>query len=64
LQQADFFQGGTQRGSTAGAGLTWVMNRSLRLSVTYDQTDLLPAHGTAAPGYSGGLGLITVRIGL
>jgi hypothetical protein len=64
LQQADFFQGGYQRGSTAGAGLTWVLNRSLRLSFTYDQTDLLPAHGNSAPGYSGGLGLVTVRLGL
>ncbi|PPQ29415.1 outer membrane beta-barrel protein [Rhodopila globiformis] len=64
LQQADFFQGGSQRGSTVGAALTWVMNRSLRLSLTYDQTDLQAVHGTTLPGYSGGLGLLTVRIGL
>jgi hypothetical protein len=40
------------------------MNRSLRLSFTYDQTGLQAARGTTAPGYSGGLGLVTVRMEL
>ena len=67
LQRADFFQGGHQVGTTAGLGLTWVMNRSARLSVTYDQTDL---HGSTIPnqaliaGYSRGLGLVTMRLGI
>jgi hypothetical protein len=67
LQQADFFQGGHQGGTIAGLGVTWVVNRSMRLSATYDQTDL---HGTNNPaagltgGYSRGTGLITVRFGL
>ena len=33
LQRADFFQGGHQSGTTAGFGMTWVMNRSARLSL-------------------------------
>src|SRR5271165_3240104 len=66
LQRADFFQGGYQIGGSAGAGLVWVINRSMRVSFTYDQTDLGASHGqpgTSTPGYSLGLGLITVRIG-
>jgi hypothetical protein len=67
LQNAEFFQGGHQAGTTAGLGVTWVMNRSARLSFTYDQTDL---HGSGIPteapisGYSRGLGLVTMRLGL
>ncbi len=67
LQRADFFQGGYQVGTTAGLGVTWVMNRSARLSFTYDQTDL---HGSSIPtdalatGYSRSLGLVTMRLGL
>jgi hypothetical protein len=67
LQRADFFQGGHQIGSTAGLGVTWVMNRNARLLFTYDQTDL---HGSSIPtdalvtGYSRGVGLITLRLGL
>ena len=66
LQRADFFQGGHQVGTTAGAGVTWVMNRNARMSFTYDQTDL---HGsTAVPGealvsgYSRGVALVTLRL--
>jgi hypothetical protein len=67
LQRADFFQGGHQVGTTAGLGVTWVMNRDTRLSFTYDQTDL---HGSSIPtessatGYSRGVGLMTIRLGL
>jgi hypothetical protein len=67
LQRADFFQGGYQVGTTAGLGVTWVMNRSARLSFTFDQTDL---HGSSIPtdalatGYSRSLGLVTMRLGL
>ena len=46
LQRADFFQGGYQVGMTAGVGVTWVMNRSARLSFTYDQTDV---RGSSTP---------------
>jgi hypothetical protein len=67
LQKADFFGGGHQIGTTAGLGLTWVLNRNARLSVTYDQTEL---HGSSMPtealvsGYSRGVGLVTLRLGM
>lgn len=67
LQRADFFQGGHQIGTTAGLGVTWVMNRNARLLFTYDQTDL---HGSTIPtdalvtGYSRAVGLMTLRLGL
>jgi hypothetical protein len=67
LQRADFFQGGHESGATAGAGATWVINRSARLSFTYDQTNLWgsrTATGALQTGYSRGLGLITLRLGL
>jgi hypothetical protein len=67
LQRADFFQGGHQVGTAAGLGVTWVMNRSQRLSFTYDQFDL---HGSSSQtealvtGYSRGVGLVTMRLDL
>ena len=40
MQHADFLQGGGQsNGVTLGAGATWLMNRNVRLSATYDFTD-------------------------
>jgi hypothetical protein len=65
-QRADFFQGGYQLGGTAGLGLVWVMSRSVRVSFTYDQTDVQPSHGqpgASSPGYNRGLGLVTFRFG-
>jgi hypothetical protein len=67
MQRAAFFQGGYQFGGTAGFGLAWVVNRSLRVSFTYDQTGVQSSQGqpgASSPGYSRGLGLITFRIGL
>ncbi len=67
LQEADFFGGGHQFGSSAGVGVTWVLNRSLRLSFTYDQTDLRSPQGVPGiryGGYSRGLGLVTLRMSL
>jgi hypothetical protein len=67
FQRADFFQGGYQVGTTAGFGVTWVMNRSARLSFTYDQTDVRGSNiptDTLATGYSRGVGLVTMRLGL
>jgi hypothetical protein len=66
-QKADFFQGGQQSGTTAGLGMTWVMNRSARLSLSYEQTDLRGSGGpaeTSGTGYSRGIGLVTMRLGL
>jgi hypothetical protein len=67
LQRADFFQGGNRTGTTAGLGVTWVLNRNARVQFTYDWTDL---HGSSvlgqAPvtGYSREVGLVTMRLGL
>jgi hypothetical protein len=67
LQRADFFQGGHQTGTTAGLGVTWVMNRNARLSFTYDQIDLrgssIPTQALAT-GTSRGIGLVTLRLRL
>jgi hypothetical protein len=67
LQRADFFQGGHQMGTTAGFGVTWVMNRNARLSFTYDQADVRGSSTQAEAlltGCSRGLGLMTLRLGL
>jgi hypothetical protein len=67
LQKAEYFQGGQQTGTMAGLGVTWVLNRSARLAFTYDQIDV---HGSSIPtetpiaGYSRGVGLVTMRLGL
>lgn len=78
LQQADFLRsvapptaalpgGGRQTGYTLGVGASWLVNRSLRLSLTYDLTG---QHGgnTGAPAtsndYTRSLALVTVRLGL
>jgi hypothetical protein len=67
LQQAEFFQGGHQTGISAALGVTWVLNRSARLSFTYDQTDVRgsrTATEALGTGYSRGLGLITLHLSL
>ena len=67
LQEAAFFQGGQQIGFTAGLGVTWVMNRSMRLSFTYDQTDVRGSGPTSVEsigGYSRGVALVTLRLAL
>jgi hypothetical protein len=67
VQKAAYFQGGQQIGTTAEFGVTWVMNRSARLSFTYDQTDIRgagPATQAPVTGYSRGVALVTLRLGL
>lgn len=67
LQRADFFQGGHQSGVSVGVGVTWVLNRNARVSFTFDQSDLRGsriANDVAATGYSRGVGLMTLRLGL
>jgi hypothetical protein len=67
LQQVDFFQGGHQSGTTAGAGVIWMLNRSARLAFTYDQTDLqsgtTPA-GVSSAGFSRGVAMVTLHLNL
>ena len=67
IQQASYFGGGQQTGTTAGAGLIWTLNRSARLSFTYDQSTLRGgqnASQTLSTGYSRGLSLISLHLGL
>ena len=68
MQRADFLQGGGQStGVTLGAGVTWLLNRNVRLSATYDFTD---QRATSDPtlmttgSYSRSLGLLTLRFGM
>jgi hypothetical protein len=67
LQQADFFQGGHQTGFTAGVGATWMMNRSMQLSATYDRSELRGGQVSSqelATGYSRSVALLTLHLGL
>ena len=67
LQQADYFQGGRQSGYAFGLGATWVLNRSVRMSLTYDQIDLRGGQSTSqtlSTGYNRGLGLLTFHFDL
>ena len=68
LQHADFLQGGTQQTSaTFGFGATWLVNRWVQLSGTYDYTMQRGAATTALPisgDYTRSLALVTLRFGL
>ena len=68
LQAAEFLQGGgSQSGYRAGAGITWLVNRSVRLSATYDATWVRGARlpGSAGAGdYGRNLALLTLRLGM
>jgi hypothetical protein len=64
VQRADFLQGGG--GQTAylfGAGVTWLINRQMSASATYDFNDQQGGGvGTAGP-FTRSLGLLTLRVG-
>ena len=66
-RQASFNQtGGQQLGVAFGTGATWLVNRNLRLSLTYDFSDVRNAHlpvGTVAGDYTRSLTLLTLRVG-
>jgi hypothetical protein len=67
VQHAEFLQGGgAESGFSLGTGVTWLMNRHMRLSVTYDFTD---QHGSGNPSatvnsYTRSIGLLTLRLGM
>jgi hypothetical protein len=68
LQHADYLQGGGHAGALSlGAGATWLVNRHMRVSATYDFTD---QRGTSNPtlqttgNYVRSVGLITLRFGM
>jgi hypothetical protein len=59
--------GGQQFGLAFGTGATWLINRNLGLSLTYDFSDVRNSHlpaGTVAGNYTRGLSLLTLRVGL
>jgi len=68
VRQARFNQtGGQQLGYGLGAGATWLLNRNVRLSLTYDFADIRNEHlpaGTVAGDYTRSLTMLTLRMGL
>jgi hypothetical protein len=68
VRQATFNQtGGQQLGLGFDTGATWLVNRNLRLSLTYDFADIRSAHlpaGSVASDYTRSLTLLAVRIAL
>jgi hypothetical protein len=68
LQHADFLQGGTQQtGAMFGLGATWLVNRRVQLSLTYDYTEQRGSGTAALPlsgDYTGSLALLTLRFAL
>jgi hypothetical protein len=65
-QRADLLDGGSQTALRGGIGATWLVNRHMRLTGTYDLADIRSAGGHA--GLTGNfvrsIGLLTVRLGL
>jgi hypothetical protein len=65
---ASFYQtGGRQLGLSVGVGATWLINRTLRLSLASDFTDLRNAHlpaSSVAGDYTRTLTMLTLRAGL
>jgi hypothetical protein len=68
VQRADFLTGGGHTsGFSLGGGATWLINRHLRLSATYDFTDQRGSNSPTAPttgNYTRSIGLLTLRIGM
>jgi hypothetical protein len=68
VQHVDYLQGGGQsNGFSLGAGVTWLLNRHMRLSATYDFTDQT---GSSNPtlqttgSYTRSIGLLTLRFAM
>jgi hypothetical protein len=68
LQFADFLQsGGHAGGFSMGGGLTWLLNRNMRLAATYDFTD---QRGSSNPrvltagSFTRSIALVTLRFGM
>lgn len=68
LQQAAFLQnGGRQWGYSFGVGATWLINRSMRLSATYDGSGIRGVNPSVNPlngDYGRNIALLTLRLGL
>ncbi len=68
IRQATFLQGGgRQWGYSVGAGITWMVNRSVRLSATQDFSAIQGTQVTTGPingDYTRSLTMLTLRLGL
>ncbi len=68
MQRADYLQGGGQStGVTLGGGVTWLLNRHMRLAATYDFTDQRGTSNSTlltTGSYTRSLGLLTLRLGM
>ena len=68
IQHIDYLQGGgTGSAFTVGAGATWLINRHMRLSASYDFYDQHSAANPTVPttgSYVRSLALLTLRLGL
>ena len=65
---ANYLPAGGHAGSLSlGGGATWLINRHMRLSATYDFTD---QHGSSSPtlqttgNYTRSIGLLTLHLGI
>jgi len=68
VQYANYLPAGGHAGSLSlGGGATWLINRHMRLSATYDFTD---QHGSSSPtlqttgNYTRSIGLLTLHVGI
>ena len=68
MQRADYLQGGGQsNGFSLGAGVTWLLNRNLRLSADYNFTDQTSTSNPTlltTGSYTRSIGLLTLRFAL
>ena len=68
IRQATFLQGGgRQWGYNVGAGIVWMVNRSVRISATQDFSAIQGTQVTAGPingDYTRSLSMLTLRLGL
>jgi hypothetical protein len=63
VQQADYLQGGRQTSALLGAGVTWLVNRRLRVALTYSFNDQEGGgSGTSGP-FTRSVGLLSMRYG-
>jgi hypothetical protein len=64
LQRADFLQGGgRQTALLMGVGVTWLVNRQMRLSATYNFNDQQGGGSGTAGAFNRSVGLVTLRYG-
>ena len=64
VQQAEFLQGGGQQtGLLLGVGVTWLVDRRMRVAATYNYNDQRGGAVGTAGAFNRSLGLLTLRYG-